>query len=118
MGSSASRGRAGAWFMALITSMSFICMSVPTWNDSVVMLMPARTEELILSSPTIVSRTSSCGSTSSASISAGAAARQKLRMVILGRSRLGVSCTGRLSNAIIPMMLTMRKTTTVATGLA
>ena len=66
-------------------------MSVPTAKDRLTQPEPRLTHELILVSPGVFLSTFSCGSMMLASISSGAAARQKLATVIWGSSIVGKS---------------------------
>ncbi len=101
-GASASRGSGGSWFMREITSISVRPMSVPIANSRLTNEPPAFAKDSISCSPDRPRSACSCGSISSDSTSAGAAARQAVNIEMTGSSMSGKSCTGSRISATMP----------------
>jgi hypothetical protein len=72
-----------------MTSSFAVWISVPTAKVRLMKPWPRLTNELMLVSPGVFLSTLSCGSMMVASISSGAAARQKLAIDICGSSIVG-----------------------------
>ena len=77
-----------------MTSSFAVWMSVPTAKLRLTNPAPRLMKELMLVTPGVFRSTFSCGSTMFASISSGAAARQKLATDICGSSIVGNSWIG------------------------
>ncbi len=101
-GSSASPGRGGAWVRLLMTSSLAVWISVPTAKVRLTKPVPRPMKELMLVRPGVLRRTFSCGSTMLASISSGAAARQKLATEICGSSMVGSNWIGSAAIDVSP----------------
>ena len=117
MGRSASTGCERTRFIRPITSTSADCMSVPMAKVRLMKLPPELALPSISSTPGRPCRTSSCGSSSSASVSSGDAARQPVKIEIFGRSMSGKSCRGRRPRLMDPNRQIRSTTTPTAIGL-
>ena len=115
-GACASRGSGGSWFMRLMTSSMVACMSVPTANFRLRKALPWFANAFSDCMPRRPCSARSCGSMISDSISAGAAARQLVKIEITGSSMFGNSWMGSLTSANTPSSATMRMATSTPAG--
>ena len=103
--------------MRLMTSSIVACMSVPTANSRFRKALPAFAKAFNERMPRSPASARSWGSMISDSISAGAAARQLVKIEITGSSMFGNSWMGSLTSANTPSRATIRMATSTPAGL-